>query len=171
MFPEPLGQSHAADVSISTWHPTIDLYIVSSCSFCNGLNILQREASLVIPMEYKQLTCFVTGEITVKLWLIYTMIYSAIKKNEIMRFSGKLISLEKIRLREETNTTPPKMSHILYHLLLTPNPHMWLYNMEYLQKQVSGMGPWDVGWKHSTLKTLDLYYLGWIELENLLSPV
>jgi hypothetical protein len=45
-----------------------------------------------------------------KMWYIYTVeYYSAIKDNDIMKFAGKWMELEKITLSEETQT--PKDKH------------------------------------------------------------
>lgn len=141
-------------------HNPLTFTLCPVVAFCNRLHTAER--SFFGDSHGIEIAYMFYNRWTVKLWLIYAMRYSAIKKNEIMRFSGKWMSLEKIRLREVTYTTPLKMSHILYHLLVTPNPQMWLCNMEYLKKQESGMEPWDVVWRHSTLKTRDLYCLGWI---------
>lgn len=45
---------------------------------------------------------------------IHTMgIYSAIKKNEIMKFTGKWIDLEIIMLNKETQMQKDKKAHVL----------------------------------------------------------
>jgi hypothetical protein len=52
-------------------------------------------ALFTIAKLWKQLRCPTTDEWIKKMWYIYTMeFYSAIKKNEIMLFAGKLMVLE-----------------------------------------------------------------------------
>jgi hypothetical protein len=61
-------------------------------------------------------TCPSTEEWIQKMWYLYTMeYYSAIKKNEFMKFLGKWMELEGIILREVTQSQ--KNSHNMYSLI------------------------------------------------------
>ena len=55
------------------------------------------------------------GMDTKKMWYIYTMEYSAIKKNEFMKFLAKWMDLEGIILSEVTQSQ--KNSHNMYPLI------------------------------------------------------
>jgi hypothetical protein len=60
--------------------------------------------------------CPSTEEWIQKMWYIYTMeYYSAIKKNELMKFLGKWMDLEGIILSEVTQSQ--KNSHNIYSLI------------------------------------------------------
>ena len=60
-------------------------------------------ALFIIARSWKELRCPSTEEWIQKMWYIYTMeYYSAIKKNEFMKFLGKWIDLEGIILSEVT---------------------------------------------------------------------
>jgi hypothetical protein len=60
-------------------------------------------ALFIIARSWKELRCPSTEEWIQKLWYIYTMeYYSAIKKNEFMKFLGKWLDLEDIILSEVT---------------------------------------------------------------------
>jgi hypothetical protein len=60
--------------------------------------------------------CPSTEEWIQKMWYIYTMeYYSAIKKNEFMKFLGKRMDLEGIILSEVTQSQ--KNSHDMYSLI------------------------------------------------------
>jgi hypothetical protein len=63
-----------------------------------------------------QAWCPSTEEWIQKMWYIYTMeYYSAIKKNEFMKFLGKWMDLEGIILSEVTQSQ--KNSHDMYSLI------------------------------------------------------
>jgi hypothetical protein len=56
-------------------------------------------ALFTIAKPWKQPRCSIINEWNKEIWYIYTMeYYSAIKKNEILSFSGKWIELENIIL-------------------------------------------------------------------------
>jgi hypothetical protein len=58
----------------------------------------------IIARRWKEPRCPSTKEWIQKMWYIYTMeYYSAIKKNEFMKFLGKWLDLEGIILSEVTN--------------------------------------------------------------------
>jgi hypothetical protein len=60
-------------------------------------------ALFIIARSWKESRCPSTEEWIQKLWYIYTMeYYSAIKKNEFMKFQGKWMDLEGIILSEVT---------------------------------------------------------------------
>ena len=62
-------------------------------------------ALFIIARSWKEPRCPSTEEWIQKMWYIYTMgHYSAIKKNEFMKFSGKWIYLEDIILSEITQS-------------------------------------------------------------------
>jgi hypothetical protein len=62
-------------------------------------------ALFIIARSWKEPRCPSTEELILKMWYIYTMeYYSAIKKNEFMKFLGKWMDLEGIILRELTQT-------------------------------------------------------------------
>jgi hypothetical protein len=64
----------------------------------------------------KEPRCPSTEEWIQKMWYIYTMdYYSAIKKNEFMKFLGKWMELEGIILSEVTQS--PRNSHNMYSLI------------------------------------------------------
>jgi hypothetical protein len=59
----------------------------------------------IIATSWKEPRCSSTEEWIQKMWYIYTMeYYSAIKKNEFMKFLGKWMDLEDIILREVTQS-------------------------------------------------------------------
>jgi hypothetical protein len=71
---------------------------------------------LIIARNWKEPRCPSTEEWIQKMWHIYTMeYYSAIKKNEIMKFLGKCMDLEGIILSEVTQSQ--KNSHDMYSLI------------------------------------------------------
>jgi hypothetical protein len=73
-------------------------------------------ALFVIARSWKETRCTSTEEWIQKMWYIYTMeYYSAIKKNEFMKFLGKWIDLEGIILSEVTESQ--KNSHNMYSLI------------------------------------------------------
>jgi hypothetical protein len=49
----------------------------------------------IIATNWKQPRCPSTEEWTKKMWQIYTMKYSAVLKNEIIKFAGKWTEIEK----------------------------------------------------------------------------
>jgi hypothetical protein len=62
-------------------------------------------AFFIIARSLKESRCSSTEEWIQKMWYIYTMeYYSAIKKNEFMKFLGKWIDLEDIILTEVTQS-------------------------------------------------------------------
>jgi hypothetical protein len=62
-------------------------------------------ALLIIARSWKEPRCSSTEEWIQKMWYIYTMeYYSAIKKNEFMKFLGKWMDLEDIILSEVTQS-------------------------------------------------------------------
>jgi hypothetical protein len=63
------------------------------------------EALFIIARSWKEPTCPSTEEWIQKIWCIYTMAYySALKKNEFMKFHGKWMYLEGIILSEVTQS-------------------------------------------------------------------
>ena len=73
-------------------------------------------ALFIIARSWKEPRCPSTKELTQKIWYIYTMeYYSAIKKNEFMKFLGKWMDLEGIILSKVTQS--PKNSHDMYSLI------------------------------------------------------
>ena len=72
---------------------------------CNGdtCSTMFIAALFIIAISWKEPRCPSTEEWIQKMWYIYTMeYYSAIKKNEFMKFLGKWIVLEGIILSEVT---------------------------------------------------------------------
>jgi hypothetical protein len=70
----------------------------------------------IIARSWKEPRCPSTEEWIRKIWYIYTMeYYSAIKKNEFMKFLGKWMDLEGIILSEVTQSQ--KNSHDMYSLI------------------------------------------------------
>ena len=73
-------------------------------------------AIFIIARSWKQPRCPSTEEWIQKMWYIYTMeYYSAIKKNEFMKFLGKWMELENIILSEVTQSQ--KNTHGMYSLI------------------------------------------------------
>jgi hypothetical protein len=73
-------------------------------------------ALFVIARSWKEPRCPSTEEWIQKIWYIYTMeYYSAIKKNEFMKFPGKWLDLEVIILSEVTQSQ--KNSNDMYSLI------------------------------------------------------
>jgi hypothetical protein len=73
-------------------------------------------ALFIIARSWKEPRCPSTEEWIQKMWYIYTMeYYSAIKKNEFMKFLGKWLDLEGIILSEVTQSQ--KNSHNMYSLI------------------------------------------------------
>ena len=69
-----------------------------------------------ISRSWKESRCLSTEEWIQKMWYIYTMeYYSAIKKNEFMKFPGKWMDLEGIILSEVTQSQ--RNSHNMYSLI------------------------------------------------------
>jgi hypothetical protein len=72
-------------------------------------------ALFIIARSWKEPRCPLTEEWIQKMWYIYTMdYYSAIKKNEFMKFLGKLLDLEDIIMSEVTQSQ--KNSNDMYSL-------------------------------------------------------
>jgi hypothetical protein len=73
-------------------------------------------ALFIIARSWKESRCPSTEEWIQKMWYIYPMeYYSAIKKNEFMKFLGKWMNLEGIILSEVTQSL--KKSHEMYSLI------------------------------------------------------
>ena len=73
-------------------------------------------ALFIIARSWKEPRCPSTEEWIQKMWYIYTMeYYSAIKKNEFMKFLGKWMDLEGIILSEVTQSQ--KNSNEMYSLI------------------------------------------------------
>ena len=73
-------------------------------------------SSLIIARSLKELRCHPKEEWIQKMWYIYTMeYYSAIKKNEFMKFLAKWMDLEGIILSEVTQSQ--RNSHNIYSLI------------------------------------------------------
>jgi hypothetical protein len=73
-------------------------------------------ALFIIARSQKEPRCPSTEEWIQKMWYIYTMkYYSAIKKNEFMKFPGKWMDLEGIILSEVTQSQ--KNSNGMYSLI------------------------------------------------------
>jgi hypothetical protein len=73
-------------------------------------------ALFIIARSWKEPRCPSTEEWIQKMWYIYTMeYYSAIKKNEFMKFLAKWMDLEGIILSEVTQSQ--KNSHNMYSLI------------------------------------------------------
>jgi hypothetical protein len=73
-------------------------------------------ALFIIARSWKEPRCPSTEEWIQKMWYIYTMeYYSAMKKNEFMKFLGKWMDLEGIILSEVTHSQ--RNSHNMYSLI------------------------------------------------------
>jgi hypothetical protein len=73
-------------------------------------------ALFIIARSWKEPRCPSTEERIQKMWYIYTMeYYSAIKKNEFMKFLGKWMDLKGIILCEVTQSQ--RNSHNMYSLI------------------------------------------------------
>ena len=73
-------------------------------------------ALFIIARSWKEPRCPSTEEWIQTMWYIYTMeYYSAIKKNEFVKFLGKLMDLEGIILSEVTQSQ--KNSHDMHSLI------------------------------------------------------
>jgi hypothetical protein len=73
-------------------------------------------ALFIIARSWKEPRCPSTEEWIQKMWYIYTMeYYSAIKKNEFMKFLAKWMDLEGIILSEVTQSQ--RNSHNMYSLI------------------------------------------------------
>jgi hypothetical protein len=72
-------------------------------------------ALYIIARSWEQARCPSTEEWIKKMWYIYTMKYcSAIKNNDLMKFTGKWMELGNIILSEVTQTQ--KNTHGMYSL-------------------------------------------------------
>ena len=88
------GSSNTSPGHISKEFPT------SKKDTCSTMVIA---ALFIIARSWKELRCPSTEEWIQKMWYIYTVeYYSAIKKNEFMKFLGKWMDLEGIILSEVT---------------------------------------------------------------------
>ena len=75
-------------------------------------------ALFIIARSWKEPRCPSTEEWIQKMWYNYKMeYYSAIKKNEFMKFLGKWMYLEDIILSEVTQSQKKKTSHDMYSLI------------------------------------------------------
>jgi hypothetical protein len=77
-------------------------------------------ALFIITKLWKQPRCPTTDEWVKKMWYLHTMEFSsAIKKNEILSFSGKWVELENIILSEVSQVQKAKscMFSLLYGVL------------------------------------------------------
>ena len=73
-------------------------------------------ALFIIARSWKESRCPSTEEWIQKMWYIYTMeYYSAIKRNEFMKFLGKWMDLEGLILSEATQSQ--ENSHDIYSLI------------------------------------------------------
>ena len=80
---------------------------------CSTMSIVSL---FIIARIWKEPSSPSTEEWIQKMWYIYTMeYYSAIKKNEFMKFLGKWMDLEAIILSEVTQSQ--KNSHDMYSLI------------------------------------------------------
>jgi hypothetical protein len=71
---------------------------------------------LIVARSWKEHRCPSTEEWIQKMWYVYTMeYYSAIQKNEYMKFLGKWMDLKGIMLSEVTQSQ--KNSHDMYSLI------------------------------------------------------
>jgi hypothetical protein len=78
--------------------------------------ITSENCLMKMARSWKEPRCPSTEEWIQKMWYIYTMeYYSAIKKNEFMKFLGKWMDLEDIILSEVTQSQ--KNSHNMYSLI------------------------------------------------------
>jgi hypothetical protein len=66
------------------------------------------EALFIITKLWKQPRCLTIDEWIKKMWYLYTMEYSATKKNEILSFAGKWKELEKIILSKVSQAQKTK---------------------------------------------------------------
>ena len=72
-------------------------------------------ALFIIVRRFKQSRCPSREEWIQKMWFIYTMEYSDIKKDDFMNFSGKWIELENTILSKVTQIQKDK--HGMYSLI------------------------------------------------------
>jgi hypothetical protein len=85
-------------------------YIKNPCS------TVLIEALFIIARSWKQPRCPSTEQWIQKMWYIYSMVYySAIKNNDLMKFTGKWMELENIIQSEVTQTH--KYTHGMYSLI------------------------------------------------------
>jgi hypothetical protein len=100
--------------------------VVSTCSCVSGDSVIFEIISCLAEVYYSRSTeiarswkeprCPSTEEWIQKMWYIYTMeYYSAIKKNEFMKFLAKWMDLESIILSEVTQSQ--RNSHNMYSLI------------------------------------------------------
>ena len=81
-------------------------------------------AAIIIARIWKQPRCPLTEEWIQKMWYICTMeYYSAIKKNDFMKFTGKWMELENTILREVTQSQ--KNTHGMYSLITGIRQRAW----------------------------------------------
>ena len=105
--------SHSGDFSI----PLLGIYPEDAPTgkkdTCSTMFIA---ALFIIARSWKESRCPSTEEWIRKMWYIYTMeYYSAIKKNEFMKFLAKWMDLEGIILSEVTHSQ--RNSHNMYSLI------------------------------------------------------
>jgi hypothetical protein len=89
----------------------LGLYAKDGLSYYKDTCSTMFIASLfVIIRNWKQPRCPSTKEWMKKMWFIYTMdYYSATKNNDIMKFEGRWMELEKIIMSEVTQTQKKTM--------------------------------------------------------------
>jgi hypothetical protein len=82
----------------------------------NEKKVIFKRFHFIIARSWKEPTCPSTEEWIQKMWYIYTMeYYSAVKKNELMKFLGNWMYLEGIILSKVTQSQ--KNSHYMYSLI------------------------------------------------------
>jgi hypothetical protein len=83
--------------------PLLGIYLDVPTGSKDTCSTMFIEALFIIARSWKEPRCPSTEEWIQKMWYIYTMeYYSAIKKNEFMKFLGKWIDLEGIILSKAT---------------------------------------------------------------------
>jgi hypothetical protein len=100
--------------------PTIPLLVIYPEDVATGkkdtCSTMFVAALFIIARRWKEHRCPSTEEWIQKMWYIYTMeYYSAIKKNEFMKFLGKWVDLESIILSDVTQSQ--RNSHKMYSLI------------------------------------------------------
>jgi hypothetical protein len=113
VVPQKIGQVLLEDAAI----PLLGMYPedvpISKKDTCSTMFIA---ALFIIARSWKEPRCPSTEEWIQKMWYIYTMeYYSAIKKNEFMKFLGKWMDLVGIILSELTQSQ--RKSHNMYSLI------------------------------------------------------
>ena len=100
-------------LSVSAYQVSSEAIPTSKKDTCSTMFIA---ALFIIARSWKEPRCPSTEEWIQKMWYIYTMeYYSAIKKNEFMKFLAKWMDLEGIILSEVTHSQ--RNSHNMYSLI------------------------------------------------------